>query len=155
MGDMDLNPQPADFDFWYSDKVRFTDLDALGHAGSVMINSYFAGARTKLFKLAIPDWPKGNIAPVLRKSEIEYRNELFFNDEIEVGLKIQKFGNTSFTLDVVIFKGNTCMALSENVFVFIDRDQQKAVPIPEDVKSRFIELTELEESKQRKQYAKT
>lgn len=135
--------QKTSYNFWYQDKIRFADLDALGHASSVNINAYFAGVRTSLFKACIENWPKGDIAPVMKYSAIQYEKELEMDESITVGLKLEAVGNTSFTLMMAVFNSDEdCVALNSNVFVMTDRLRREKISIPEPIKANFMKETQ-------------
>ena len=138
---VNISKLKSDYHFWYSDKVRFNDLDALGHASSVTINAYFAGARTQLFNSGVPEWPNAQIMPIMKASSIEYIEELFMLEEIDIGLAVSNFGNTSFTLDMALFSDETCKAVTQNTFVFVDRQKKEKTPPPDIVRVNFMNLT--------------
>lgn len=129
----------ANYKFWHDDSVRFNDLDALGHVSSVNYNIYFAGARTKLFKAAIPNWPDSGIVPVLRSLTIDFESELHYPAAIKVGLKLDGFGTTSFTLTSAVFSDGKCIALCRNVFIVIDTATRGPVAVPDAIKSAFTQ----------------
>jgi acyl-CoA thioester hydrolase len=109
------------YKFWNDGHIRFSDLDALGHLSSVRTGEYFAEARAKLFRTAIPGWPGGcPQVPVLKTSLITFEREGHYPAPISMGVAVEAFGRTSFRLVMAVFEGDECLSLSRNVFVFID-----------------------------------
>ena len=131
----------SQYKYWHKDQVRFNDLDALGHVGSIRVNEYFAGVRTKLFKETIPDWPDSDVFPVLKLSIVQYEAEINYPADLDVGLLIEKFGNTSLAVVMAVFDSAKCLALCKNVFVFIDDKTRLATAPSETTKNKMHKVT--------------
>jgi acyl-CoA thioester hydrolase len=128
------------YKFWVKDRVRFTDLDALGHVSAVRTNEFFNGSRASLFHQAIKGWPHSLQLPVMKLSVVLHIHEIRFPDELDIGLVIESFGKTSVTVALGVFNSSGCLALSRNVFVFIDtQTRQPCVPV-EMIKTNFLKL---------------
>jgi acyl-CoA thioester hydrolase len=126
--------------FWTGEHVRFTDLDALGHVSAVRTNEYFNSARASLFQQTIANWPQAEQLPVLKLSIVLNEREMHFPLDIDVGLAIEKWGNTSVTVVLAAFDGVECLALSRNVFVFIDADTREPARPHEDIRAAITRL---------------
>jgi acyl-CoA thioester hydrolase len=130
----------AAYKFWVKDHVRFTDLDALGHVSAVRVHEYFNGVRATLFHQTIEHWPWSDQLPVLKLSIIVHEQEVRFPDMIDVGVTIEKFGKTSVTFVLGIFNKNGFLALSRNVFVFIDGQTRGPVIPLDSTREAFLRL---------------
>ncbi len=128
------------YSFWAKDQVRFSDLDALGHVSSVRTNEFFANARTQLFRKAIPEWPLSKQIPILKINAVRHESEIGYPQQLETGLFVEKFGNTSVNLVMGLFGNNDCLALCRNVFVFIDRFTRQAVIPSGDINESFLKI---------------
>jgi len=128
------------YKFWVKDHVRFTDLDALGHVSAVRTNEFFNGVRATLFYRAIEKWPRSQQLPVLKLSVIQHVREAHFPDELDIGMVIEEFGRTSVTAVLGVFNASDCLALSRNVFVFIDAVTRMPTIPTDQIKENFTKL---------------
>ena len=128
------------YKFWQKDHVRFNDLDALGHFGSARAQEFFTDVRARLFHDAMPGWPNVTRLPVLRASSTSHEKEAHFRATLETGLVIEKFGRTSLSFVMGIFQGEDCIALSRNVFVFIDSTTRKSTEPGAEIVAAFMKL---------------
>lgn len=124
------NNNQFEFTFWRDSDVRFTDLDVLGHVNSVRYHDFFATLRTQFFIETIPDWPNCNPVPVLKTASIEHIGEVIFPAQLRLGLNLVRFGNSSFDLKMGLFFEENLKAVSENRFVFVDREKKASASLP-------------------------
>jgi acyl-CoA thioester hydrolase len=66
---------------------------------------------------------------VVARLEIDYRAELFYPGQIDIGTRVLSIGRTSFRVGQGIFKGDTCAATAETVLVLMDDATRKAKPL--------------------------
>ncbi|MFZ4762133.1 MAG: acyl-CoA thioesterase [Alphaproteobacteria bacterium] len=125
---------------WLQDEVRFSDLDALGHVSSVRMHEFLATARTMLFVKAIPDYPHAAIIPILKKQLAVHQHEINYPASLDIGLTIERMGNSSVTFCLGIFQGTQCAVLARNVFVFSDRQARRSHAPPQQVVENFMTL---------------
>ncbi|MDM4765161.1 YbgC/FadM family acyl-CoA thioesterase [Pelomonas sp. SE-A7] len=66
----------------------------------------------------------------VRKATLEYLGSARYDDQLDVGIRRLKIGNTSMTLQAAVFRGDELLVLGELVYVFADAEKQvpKAVP---------------------------
>jgi acyl-CoA thioester hydrolase len=138
--DVSLRGRSA-YTFWVREHVRFTDLDALGHVSAVRTNEYFNTARASLFRQVVKDWPMAEQLPVMKLAVVQHEQEIHFPADLDVGLVIEGFGKTSLTVVLAVFIADKCLALSRNVFVFIDTKTRLPTPPHHALKDRFMELS--------------
>ena len=63
--------------------------------------------------------------------EVDYKSELRFPGDFEVGIRGLKYGRTSFRLGHGVFQGDRCCCTEEVVLVFMDRAARKPKPLSE------------------------
>ena len=119
------------YKLWASDHVRFADADVNGHVNHAVFLSYFETARVAItrnpeFGLLQP----GENFNVVRV-EVDYKAELRFPGDFEVGLRAIKYGRSSFRLGQAVFAGEKCLCTEEVVLVFMDRATRKSKPLSE------------------------
>ena len=126
-------------------KVRFADLDAMGHVNNATYLSYLEEARIAYYK-AVAGIPKNGLdfGAVVAKVEINYMQPLFLGEEVELLTRTSKFGKKSSDIEnliVVKRKGETVIAASTlTKLVSYDYKSQKSIETPEDVKKKIMEF---------------
>lgn len=126
---------PDSYKFWETERVRFADLDPLGHVNNSAISVYFEQARVAMVQAAGGFRTGAGWSVVIVRSLIEYKAELLYPATVRVGVKVRRFGNTSFTLTAAIFNGEACIATHEGVLVTVDSAQHRPIPVPESLKA--------------------
>jgi len=69
---------PARYNYWIEDHVRFSDLDPLGHVNNLSVGQYFENARVALFSQLFPKWPLCEQLFVLAHIDIDFLRELHY-----------------------------------------------------------------------------
>lgn len=127
--------KPDFYQYWTEETIRFHDMDAYNHVNNNVIGIYFETARMGwLEKLQ----PKGWLTPahfVLAKVTLEFLRELTYPNQIRIGNKILRIGNSSMTMASAIFCGPACMALCESVSVWINGKTRRPENISETMRS--------------------
>jgi len=67
----------------------------------------------------------------VRKATVEYEASARYEDELDVGICVQRFGNTSMTLQAAIFRGEQRLVSGELVYVYADPSTQRPLPVPQ------------------------
>ncbi|MGQ9368134.1 acyl-CoA thioesterase [Azospirillum sp. ST 5-10] len=126
---------PAGYAFWTEERVRFADLDAVGHVNNNAIGVYFEQGRVELlgegFAADVP-W-----TVVVARTVTEFKAELLYPATVRVGLRVLRFGTTSLTLGCAIFHGDRLVATQEAVSVIVDRKTHRPLPLPDDLRARL------------------
>lgn len=118
--------------------TRWSDNDAYGHVNNVTYYSYFdTAANCYLIKEGGLDIVNSSVIGYVVSSACEYQSAIAYPDRIEAGLRVDRLGNSSVQYGVAIFKKgeNTAAAHGHFVHVFVDRESQKPVAIPEQIRT--------------------
>lgn len=126
---------PDQYRFWTEERVRFADLDALGHVNNNAIGVYFEQARVLLVHDCGGFQDETPWTVVLARSVIEYKAELLYPATVRVGVRVLKVGNTSVTLGVAIFQGDRVIATQEAVCVIVDKAAHRPTPVPGELRA--------------------
>ena len=126
---------PDQYRFWTEERVRFADLDALGHVNNNAIGVYFEQARVLLVHDCGGFQDETPWTVVLARSVIEYKAELLYPATVRVGVRVQKVGNTSVTLGVAIFQGDRVIATQEAVCVIVDKAAHRPTRVPDELRA--------------------
>jgi acyl-CoA thioester hydrolase len=142
----DRPPKPAPWarDAWREPvRVRFSDIDLLGHVNNVRYLDYIHEAAVDLmldcFREAGVD---GQVDTVIARTEIDYVGQLNLRPEpYDLWARVAAVGTTSVTFEVEIRDGDRVMARSRAVEVSVDED---ARPRPFVAAHREVFLARLE-----------
>jgi len=128
---------PDYYRFWVEDRVRFADLDALGHCNSAVYSSYFESVRVALLDLVgHPAYGHRTGFAIVRQA-IEYRRELALGARLRIGTRITKLGRTSVGFANAIFEGEHCAATADIVGVVMSMATRRPVQLPADLRERL------------------
>lgn len=118
-----------DYRYWVDERVRFNDLDLLGHVNNIAYVVYVETGRANFLRSIGMFELDARRQTVIVRFEIDYRREVQYPAELRVGVRVLAIGNTSFQIGVGIFNGETCVATARNAIVRWDREQHIAVAL--------------------------
>jgi acyl-CoA thioester hydrolase len=121
------------FKFSARTRVGFSDTDAQGIVYYGRYNPYFDVARVEYLRSLglLHARIFGNF--VMRANDVEYFAPAVFDDEIEVFVRVARFGRTSITYEFAAYRvrDDVLMVTAHQTLVFVDLAERRAVPIPE------------------------
>lgn len=130
-----------EFSFSIDIKIRFSETDMFGHMNNVSPFIYFEEARIEYFKNVgiFNDLEEQQTIPVVADLQCDYVKQIFFGEIIKLFVKVNSFGNSSLDLHYMALKedGEVCLT-GRGTMVNVDRMTGKALPIPENVKQKFL-----------------
>ncbi|MCL6231529.1 acyl-CoA thioesterase [Acinetobacter amyesii] len=129
--------------FLFPIQTRWADNDMYGHVNNVTYYSYFdTAANALLIQHAGFDLRNTPIIGLVVDSACSFLQELSYPEIIEVGVAIEKIGNSSVRYDLAIFKQgqNEAAAQGHFVHVFVDRQTRKSTSIPEDMRDALTQF---------------
>lgn len=116
--------------------VRFSDFDLFGHVNSAVYFTYLETARIKLFTEVFRELTAKGIFIVVGRAACVYKAPIVLNDAVAITLWVSRVGNASFDLSYKIHDGaEKIFAMAETTMVCLDAATQKAVAVPEQLKS--------------------
>lgn len=130
-------PQLArtDFRFLHRLRVRWAEVDMQKIVFNAHYLMYFDTAITDYWRaLAMPYEASmhqldGDLYVV--KATVEFHRSARMDDQIDVGLRCARVGNTSLTFTGAIFRGDEHLISGELVYVFADPATQTSRPVPQ------------------------
>ena len=66
----------------------------------------------------------------VRKATLEYLGSAHYDDQLEVGIRCGRIGNSSMVLRGAVFRAEQCLVHGELVYVFADPATQTSLPVP-------------------------
>lgn len=139
----------ASYPHWTRETVRWGDMDAFGHVNNAVFFTYCETSRIRLFEaldlagLAAAGPPGTRLGPGLVSATVDFRRQVKYPADLEVGLRVAKVGTKSFTLEYGMFLagGSEPAATGSSVVVWMDYagrgGQGEALPIPEVLRGRL------------------
>ena len=141
MSKIDL--KKSDFKVFWETRIRYYELDPQGIMHNANYLAFYDQAVVEYFRDLDYDYEK-EIRTTNKDFHtvqvvVQYNKPLYFDDEIEIGLKIKDVGNTSMTWIMAMFiKGTGELAsASEIVHVYTDMKTGKPTIITDDLKKKL------------------
>lgn len=125
----------AMFDYWYQEKLRFSDTDMIGHVNNVAFAALFESGRVNYTRSGVIQNMPDSMLVVMRRLELDYRAELHWPAEVDIGSRLLRIGRSSFAIGNGLFNGDSCAATAVTTLVVIDRHTRRAAPIPDVVRA--------------------
>ena len=122
------------FDFVHRERVRFRDLDSLGHVNNAVFLTYLEEARIGYL---VPHGAEA-VNMILARVEIDFRASLREGDEIEIGVRPSKVGTKSFELEYEVRRGDTVAAEAKTVLVSYDYSNGRPVELPDSWREALV-----------------
>jgi acyl-CoA thioester hydrolase len=113
------------------------DNDIYGHVNNVTYYSYFDTTINRyLIEVGGLDINHSTVVGYVVSSSCQFRKPVAYPDALEAGLRVVRIGNSSVTYELGLFRNGEAapVALGEVVHVFVDRQQDRAVAIPEGIR---------------------
>ena len=120
---------------WHDVTTRWADNDAYGHANNVVYYEWFDTAvNAWLIENGLLDLVAGDPIGLVVETGCRFAGPLAFPQPVEVGLAVERVGNTSVRYILGIFAKNEPEASAEGHFihVYVDRTARRPVPLPDE-----------------------
>ena len=131
---------PAAWPFTYSDEIRFSDLDLMGHLNNVAFLVFLESARVGHMRSLVPTHDPvfaGDFGILIAEVKMSYRSTGHFGERVDTMLRPTEIGRTSFRTDFEMRVGDRVLADGYSVQVIIDRATVRPTPIPSLLRDRL------------------
>lgn len=127
-------------------KIRYSDCDPQGIVFNGNYARYWDDAATDWLEelgLGGPELGGNGVEVVTARLEIDFKSAARLGEVLETSIKIAKFGTTSMDLDVETINASSGVAIAAGklVWVFVDPEHFRPVPVPGDIKDRLENAT--------------
>ena len=125
----------TDFRFFHHLRVRWAEVDMQ----KIVFNAHYL----MYIDTAISDYWRALALPYeqamvelggdlyVKKSSLEFHASARFDDQLEVGMRCSRIGNSSMTFEAGIFRGEQLLITAELIYVFADPATQTSKPVPD------------------------
>ena len=125
----------SDFRFFHRLRVRWAEIDMQKIVFNGHYLTYIDTAVTAYWgRVALPYETAFHILGgelYVKKATLEYHASALMDDDLSVGMKCSKLGNSSMVFQAGIFRGDKLLISGELIYVFADPQTQTSKPIPE------------------------
>ena len=123
--------------FVHRDAVRFRDLDPMGHVNNAVFLTYIESARAAFLQHLGAVQTLEDLAIIVARIEIDFRAPVRFGDEVEVSVRVSRFGEKSFDLEHELRVAGTVVAEAKSVLVTYDYERREPVAIPDEWREKL------------------
>ncbi len=138
-----MSPSRSSYKTWLAIPTRWEDFDAYGHVNNVKYYAYFDTAINEyLIHVGGLDPKRHPIVAYVVSSRCTFSGSFSFPEIIDAGLAVTKLGTSSVTYRIALFREGetTPRATGEVVHVFVDREKEIAVPIPDTMRQALRQV---------------
>jgi YbgC/YbaW family acyl-CoA thioester hydrolase len=124
-----------DFRFFHRLRVRWAEVDMQKIVFNAHYLMYMDTAMADYWRaLALPyeeamQQLDGDL--YVKKSTLEYHGSAHYDDQLAVGLKCTRIGNSSMVFSAAVFRGDTLLVSGELIYVFADPATQTSRAVPD------------------------
>lgn len=118
-------------------QVRFRDIDALGHVNNAVYLNYCEQARFEYFRRLGYARRAEDLAVILARAEVDFRHPTRLEQEVRVGGRTVRLGESSFVMEHRIEADGVLAAEVKAVLVSFDYQRGRPAPIPEEMRARI------------------
>jgi acyl-CoA thioester hydrolase len=133
----------ADYHWFHAITTRWMDNDVFQHVNNVNYFSYFDTAVTYYeMSEGVVGLLDGPVHCVVAEVMCRYHSSLSFPDRVTVGVRVVNIGRSSVRYDLAVFRNDEDIAAAEGHFVhvFVERDSQRPVAIPDEARNKLLRL---------------
>jgi acyl-CoA thioester hydrolase len=117
-------------DFVHEERVRFRDLDPMGHVNNAVFLTYLEQARVAFFSEMGAATGLEEMNMIVARVEIDFKAPVRLGHDVEISVRASRFGTKSFDLDYELRVDGEIVALAKSVQVAYDYNSRKPVPVP-------------------------
>ncbi|MFQ3200943.1 MAG: acyl-CoA thioester hydrolase [Zhongshania sp.] len=143
MSDKATIPSRAVFSHFSEMQTRWHDNDVYQHVNNVVYYSFFDTAVNQhLINSGALNIANSPAIGLVIETQCRYFSAVSFPDLIVVGIKVEHLGNSSVRYQTAIFRNDedSASAVGNFVHVYVDRNTNKPVRIPDKVRSVLTAL---------------
>jgi acyl-CoA thioester hydrolase len=131
------------FPFTVDIKVRFRDLDAMGHVNNAVYFTYMETARTEFFASLLGVTQPADVPVILGETSCRYHTPAHMGETLRVGLGVGRIGTKSFEIVSQIIGGDgRLVATGQSTLIMYDYVNGTSFPIPDALRERIATFQE-------------
>jgi acyl-CoA thioester hydrolase len=123
--------------FVHAERVRFRDLDPMGHVNNAVFLTYIESARVAFLQHLGAATNLEDMSIIVARIEIDFRAPVGFGEEVQISVHASRFGGKSFDLDYELRVGDTVVAEARSVLVAYDYGKGQAIELPDEWREKL------------------
>ena len=116
---------------------RVSETDGVGHINNVFVPIWFEAGRREIFRIFSPNLDFENWKLALVKVTVEYADQMYLAENVEIRTGIEKIGNSSFTIKEEIYQTNRLCAKGEAIYVNYNFKEKKSEAISNEIRDKL------------------
>ena len=116
---------------------RVSETDGVGHINNVFVPIWFEAGRREIFRIFSPNLDFLNWKLALVKVTVEYIDQLYLAENVEIRTGIEKVGNSSFNIKEEIYQTDRLCAKGEAIYVNYNFKEKKSETIPNAIRHKL------------------
>ena len=116
---------------------RVSETDGVGHINNVFVPIWFEAGRRDIFRIFSPKLDFKNWRLALVKVEVEYVDQIYLANDVEIRTGIEKIGNSSFTIKEELHQKDRLCAKGKSIYVNYNFSTEKSESIPETTRKKL------------------
>ncbi|MFA3791188.1 acyl-CoA thioesterase [Aliiglaciecola sp. SL4] len=133
---MSLKFTRDDYKVFYPMQTRWADNDIYGHVNNVQYYGYFDSAVNRyLIEEGGLDIHNDGVVGFVVESKCQYFAPIAYPQELHIGLRVSRLGNSSVTYEIGIFVAGEPSPSAQGYFVhvFVDKKSNQSTQIPSNI----------------------
>ena len=123
--------------FVHTERVRFRDLDAMGHVNNALFLTYIESARVAFLQDLGAAPTLEDMSIIVARIEIDFRAPVGFGEDVDISVRASRFGGKSFDLDYELRVGGAVVAEAKSVLVAYDYGTGQAIELPDEWREKL------------------
>ena len=128
-----------EFRFVHRLRVRWAEVDRQGIVFNGHYLTYFDVGITEYYRALGYPYPDGlaqhGTDLYVRKAEVEYEASAEYDDELEICVRVERLGRSSFDFRVEVYRADQLLVRGKVVYVNADPVARKSAPVPDFLRS--------------------
>jgi len=124
-----------EFSFTHRLRVRWAEVDRQGIVFNGHYLTYFDVGITEYYRALGYPYPDGlaqhGTDLFVRKAEVEYHASAHYDDEVDICVRVERLGRSSFDFRVEVHRGDQLLVSGIVVYVNADPIARKSTPLPD------------------------
>ena len=124
---------------------RVSETDGVGHINNVFVPIWFEAGRREIFRIFSPKLDFINWKLALVKVTVEYVDQLYLAEGVDIKTGIEKIGTSSFTIKEEIHQTKRICAKGQAIYVNYNFGDKKSEPISHEIRNRLESIKFVED----------
>jgi acyl-CoA thioester hydrolase len=127
----------GDFPARTFDKLRYGDTDRQGHVNNAVFATLFETGRVSVIHHADTPLLVAGFSFVIARIAIDYRAELFWPGQVDIGTGVHAVGRSSVTFSQALFQDGRLAAMAQSVVVQVDAKTRRPAVLGDEARGRL------------------